>query len=34
MKAELRVGIEIILGQEPIDELESGADTHGRAIRL
>ena len=34
MKTKLGVGVEIVLGEEAVDELEGGADAHGRAVGL
>ena len=32
VQAELGVGVEIVLGEEAVDELEGGADAHRRAV--
>ena len=34
VQAELRVGVEIVLGEEAVDELEGGPDAHRRAVGL
>ena len=34
MKAKLGVGVKVVLGQEPVDELKGGVDAHGRAVCL
>jgi hypothetical protein len=34
VQAELRIGIEVVLGEEAVNKMEGGTDAHGRAVGL